>query len=763
MELFLGLGCIVTSLALGVWLLRLLVRAFQPAKPASRVPARAHQRAARRAGPESHVSIRVTVDGFTVRSSDSPRPADEARWVPVAEAVMIGPYTITGGMLYVGRHLAPVAGWRSVEPALLNPELPIDDDQCDWAGAQMGYWPSYSDIQPGCRAAYLRWLADGRKHPTVDIGYVFLFFYGLERRFIVDDKRVPLPEKQAIVAEVERLLSLYGQHTSFAGYARDFVNIARLQTAGTRVSEGPPPAIRQFGDLSLPLRIGLGEFSNLGRPIPTAWALAWLRAHPTTRLRTPAERCATEFETLFERRYRAQFGDGMVVKPNRTRVQGSYKAASASFGGEVPIPVADLPDITALTAPLRKLQDIAENGMEDLEPYSRLLGRKPEARDSVAAIALLPTELAAEHESSDARRLAGAVEAALSGGDAATVPGGELVKLWDKEPREKLPKAEAVLLAQFLQKRGFGLEPDVRFGGTPLSTDVQAVIFRLPHDSPSAPSAHYDAASILLHLAAAVAQADGTVDAAEEDHLIAHLQEALHLEKPERLRLAARLRWVLANPVGLGGLKKRLAQLDDARRQTVSQFLVSVAVADGRVETAEVKALTKIYSLLGLDGARVYTDLHELGLADDEAEPVTVRPASPGAPGYKIPASRASGGSVLTLDVNRVRAKMAETAAVGALLRDVFVEEEPPPPTAAPAVAAITGLDEAHSAFLRGLATRPSWPRAELEARAAELRLLLDGALEVINDRAFDTCGEAACEGEDPVETNVEVLKELAT
>ena len=38
---------------------------------------------------------------------------------------------------------------------------------------------------------------------------------------------------------------------------------------------------------------------------------------------------------------------------------------------------------------------------------------------------------------------------------------------------------------------------------------------------------------------------------------------------------------------------------------------------------------------------------------------------------------------------------------------------------------------------------------------------MLDGALEVINDSAFDTCDEALTDGEDPIEINAEVLEQL--
>jgi len=67
--------------------------------------------------------------------------------------------------------------------------------------------------------------------------------------------------------------------------------------------------------------------------------------------------------------------------------------------------------------------------------------------------------------------------------EAVTVDGGELLNLWCTR-NEKLSKGEAVLLAQFLQKTGHGLEPDVRFGGNPLTAETRAVLFRLPPDAP---------------------------------------------------------------------------------------------------------------------------------------------------------------------------------------------------------------------------------------------------------------------------------------
>jgi len=73
----------------------------------------------------------------------------------------------------------------------------------------------------------------------------------------------------------------------------------------------------------------------------------------------------------------------------------------------------------------------------------------------------------------------------------------------------------------------------------------------------------------------------------------------------------------------------------------------------------------------------------------------------------------------------------------------------------------IAGLDALHSQFLRAIAQQPSWNRDDLEAQADELGLMLDGALEIINDAAFDHCDAPLTDGDDPIELDTDVLAEL--
>src|SRR3546814_6430671 len=66
----------------------------------------------------------------------------------------------------------------------------------------------------------------------------------------------------------------------------------------------------------------------------------------------------------------------------------------------------------------------------------------------------------------------------------------------------------------------------------------------------------------------------------------------------------------------------------------------------------------------------------------------------------------------------------------------------------------ILALDEAHSSLVRLLLSRPSWSRAELLDAASDLDLMLDGALERINEASFDVNDAPLIEGDDPLLIN---------
>jgi uncharacterized tellurite resistance protein B-like protein len=356
-----------------------------------------------------------------------------------------------------------------------------------------------------------------------------------------------------------------------------------------------------------------------------------------------------------------------------------------------------------------------------------------------------------------------------------------------------LTKAEAVSVAQLLGHLGVGVEPDVRFGPVALS-DGPAVLFRTGHREVCAPTANYRAATALLHLAVVVGLADGKVVPAEYEHMAAHLETALGLSDPEKLRLGAHLRWLVAARPTASGTKKRLDAIGFDDRRRIAGFLLTVATADGIVHPAEVTTLTKIYAMLGLEPSDVYTQLHESAAASmptrpprPATEPIVVRPAGAAARGFTIagptvdeerrqqPTGFAHGA--LSLDQSLIDEKIAEGAQVAAMLGSIFTDDEPTPSTMAqpgPSAAvsktpralttemlSVAGLDDAHSRLLRDLTTAPTWSSGDYERLATQLGLLPAGALELLNETALEITGDLVVEGDEELIINVDVFQEM--
>lgn len=683
-------------------------------------------------------------------------------------------------MLYVGQGLTAPSG--GIEPALIDPRLKVNHRRPDFAGDTMGYWPSYDDITPEARAAYLAWLAGGRSASDACIGYVFLFFYGLERRVLVEIAGNPALswELPLLHAEVQRLVAIYGNNGSFRGYATRFVGVLDLLMAEDATTEAAlPPLVRENKWQPPPsLLMQLGKFASAGRRLPADWAVAWAWYHPEVTLRGPAVRCVEEFVALFKARYVAAHGDGLALRPGKATVKVEYYAASAGiYSASLN---TELPNVFEQAGQGRKLAAIADGVISDLDAYSRYLGRNPDGRGTVAAAGLLPPELLSEPTGQVAQLRDWATHLAAVH---QTITGADLLSRWPTKSPERMAKPEAVALAQLLERFDLGVEPDIRLGGPAITPATPVVVFRSGNNPPQAATAAYAAATTLLHLATAVSAADGTISDHERSHLVSHLNSALQLTPGERDRLEAHLRWLAASEVKLTGLKRRIEALSRSQREAVADLLVSVAAADGVISPDEITSLTKIFRLLELDPGEVHTRLHALlaGAPSRPAPaggPVTVRPGGVPDPGFAIhePATTPIGagtppGSGVVLDLASIEAKFAETAEVSALLTDIFSDDETTGvsgpntdmPHPEPVQAAIAGLDGVHSAMLRTLADRDVWTQVEFEEIAERYMVMPEGALDTINEAALEATEEPFLEddGNDTLSINHYARQEL--
>jgi len=713
------------------------------------------------------VTLRVEVSSSGGRSSNyeggrRSRPSGKpARWVGLGEAMNIQGHSISSGLFYLGDSLPDSYGYSN-DACLINPKLKALPREPWQGGDEMGYWPQYSEISPKCRGAYLSWLAGGRSEPEAYIGYVFLFFYGLERRLFIDGQKAGISDQERleVVNEVRRLLSLYGDNRSFKGYASNFLAMEWVLYQ----SDKPVPEYMDFSDryCSEPFQVVLAKQVVEQKPVPAEMALQWMMLHPEFGLRTPARRCAEEFRTLFLNQYAEKYGEGLIVKPNKTPLRLEYRAASSSLRGDLNLKVPELPNPFILKAPVNKISAIAEECTDKLEAYSRFLGRKGNDPTSLAALALLPKELIGK--SSNAQQATGNLAKICEHGPG-LISVETLYGYFGEALPAKLSKKDSENLSALVEAMGFGLAPDVRFHGIKPNPDGRVVISRKGHGIDFRPSKEFRTVGSILRLGAMVSQIDDDLSPAEEGVLTSLVKDNRELTNIEKDSLLAFLYWSLRTPQGVAGLKQGLAELSKEEKTAISHILVTVAHADGRIDPKEVKQLEKLYTTLGLDKKQVTNDLHSLAAAN---EPVTVSRRDDEA-SFSIPGSPGKPAPGFQLNEELIRIREAETHQVRGVLESIFTEpEEEEIVTEASSVGAVgentllNSLDEAHQDLFHQLIGQETWERSKLHEMCEKLGLMVDGAMEVINEWAFENVNAPLIEDGEPVYIDLELAKEIS-
>lgn len=673
-------------------------------------------------------------------------------WIAPDRVVEINGLKIRGGMFYLGSKRSSL--YRN-EPSFIDTSLPISHRKVDLAERLMGYWPSYSQISSEARRAYLEWLADGRCNPTADIGYIFLFFYGLEQRALVD-AQTNLQAKQEIpliLSEVTRLISIYARSGSFKSYASRFIDYLSLDTFDTKSYLKDPPKILDTSyELPMSYRIALGQLVIDKHPLSVNWALAWVLVDGNIIKRTPAIRCADYFEVLFKQNYVATYGEGFILSPNRTKLKITYFPASSNIPRDLTKNIDDLPDVSVVSKHVKKLQGIVDQTTQQLESYSRYLGRNPDSAKVSDVIFYLPMSLWPENLIVFINKIK---EKVLLDPIAIKLKSF----LMDLGCNEQPSRSQWTELVSNLANIGLGIEPDIFAGVKMPKNDELIVIFQMDkNDITSRSKPEYQVAIITLDLASSVALADGDVSEIELNLLQGYIESWVHLSQDQQNRLKAILMLRRNQPSSLLSLKKKLEILPIESRESIAQVLIHLVQVDGVVDPAEVKLLEKIYSALQLDRQQLYKGLHTFSTNENFKPVIGVSQTSIKDTKFK-------------LNAERIESLQKETALVSTLLANVFVEEEiqpnnenviePEQEEPSESNPTLFGLDIEHSAFLRRLITRPQWRREELLNLAADFDLMLDGALENINESTLDHLDEQIIEGDDLLEVNQTLLEKI--
>jgi uncharacterized tellurite resistance protein B-like protein len=692
----------------------------------------------------------LAVDALSRQKSRSNDPSHAIRWHGKGKTVRVGPYVLNDPLTYFSDGPAEV-----LEASCIDLSLPIGRPLQQGAG-NLGHYPDYSSLTLDERATYLEWLAGGRNSELEKIGYAFLFFFGLERRLLVDRQDLGL-----IIEEAVRLLARYTSSGSFDAYLGRFLAYALARANIETLKEDRFLAVfeqsrAQNDDQNL--AVVLAWFFSQGRPLPSHWAYRLAHRDPRAARSVVLKRLPEEFARLFSKRYRDRFGEGMLLKASRREYSVSYHPASPSLLdlGEVfgNISPARVPNVLGIQSQFDPLVQIWAECIDDLRRSSR---QRVSATESLTreAYEALPEDIKADVEHPDEpdwKRLA----AAHTGENGvAILEVSQLALLQDTVKRLILTPKQSERLATTAQDVGFLIEPDARITNRPYAWDDVVALFRA-EDKPGLPTdPSFTAASTMLQLGMFVAAADGTVHDDEVTHIARCLESRFLLNPADARRLEALQQVFLKKTPSISRLGKRLHDaLSVQEREAIGEFLVSVASATGNIHPSEVAALRSAYKALGIEVARLTQLLDDYRRASKE--PVEVQPGTRRAsPGEAIPEPFEEPSKPVILNEEILRRKFAETREVEGILAKAMstpevVIKEPSDraarvsePVADPR---FNGLDVRYHTALSELIRRPAWSKDDFEELVRRHGLMPSGAFDAINEWALERLDDTILE-----------------
>lgn len=359
-------------------------------------------------------SVRGTVQHQSKKVTES-QPQKRSQTIPAAwrlKGLKIGGLIIRKGFFYFGCNTETMPASYIAEPSLIDPTEEIDFAY-DGRLQSLPIYPCYSYMGPAQRAKYLRFLASNRCSADIDdMGYVFLYLYGIERRLVIDSRVDELVDDDERVALTKEVLRLIGE---FKHRSRSFYHYATaLLLFDGRMFEGgwtTADIVSTFFDSSAtkrfdPIRTSdfddgkdayqfmlLSRLFQIGVRFPEEDMLnyAFLRLSRNNMMQYDLSRLSDDdvrasARLLLKTRYRNSgiyLPEGWPADKENAKGRGKlaakipqYVPSSPSLRKQTSIRSieAKMPNIEQLKVPFRQLSDMAVTAIRDVCEYIDLLG-----------------------------------------------------------------------------------------------------------------------------------------------------------------------------------------------------------------------------------------------------------------------------------------------------------------------------------------------------------------------------------------------------
>ena len=607
-----------------------------------------------------------------VVSSARPPKGERMQWVIPGTPVQVSGRTLQG-MVYI---TDTALGWGS-EPSAICRTASVDHRPSD--RDDLSYYPSYSTLTPSQRAFYLDWLARGRRDANPEhlpTGYLFLFFYGIERRMLAEGDFDP-----ALWFEVYELLRIYGltrKSRSLVSYFGDFLHFTSYSQGPAGYSNVSQTLLdlqgRRISELALTLT--LANHYRMGKPID--WAIGHLVAMnlEDSRRSVVTERTGDAFKGMFRKRFEALYPEGLVLKASKRDQTVQYQTGNITLSTNA-ARMLKVPGVMGIKSQFKNLSAIWNQCIEDLSGYSRAVAKLSSAsvsnQDRLKAHLALPAEIRRDHAHPLAEPFVEALQACPEANGVRFMPVAVLAGLLGIGERATLTQGQSEDLAALVESLGYTMAPHPQILNLPLAWGQEVALAAWQESSQA--SNELGGLLRLLYLAVLVASADGVMDETELE--VFHRASGVNDGYARVQVMATEAALTRDTHVASKQLQRIAKSVHQGERMPVFKLLVHIACSDGVLSSDENRLLRRIAKAFQLGEEALDDVLSE----DSTFQTVTVSRGKTRTGGEAIPQPAQAASPGFSLDMNRIAALTAETAEVVSILSKALAEESHEDPT----------------------------------------------------------------------------------
>ena len=657
-----------------------------------------------------------------------------ANWHGLGSTVEIQGYKINDPLIYISnsRNKSPT---RHIIPKKLKAN---HNENYDY----IGYWPSYSELNPAQRGMFLKWLSQGKNNTAIDIGYVFIYFYGLEYRVLQENKDLEL-----IAHEIIKLRRYYASNRSFQGYSESLLAyiISKLNDKNTarEIFKTVEPSLDKYSSIyrsGIHLKIRDSNVLNADdiiSLIPT-----FENVDRSSIPKKVGEYFNQYFKIIAEKEIKEIVSQ---VKPIEYRER--YHSASNFVDKDYYYKGLR---IIVNRNMQNKLSNKWKQAIESFRPYSRKLN-KYESRE---IFNLLPDKLKKTIDHPFKKQLKEIEEKFI--GKAVTI--SEIATHLGMEVEEKLKSKECKQVVDTLLYEDMIIEPNAVYFKKNYKKD-DLVFLSKTENASMLNTNNYKLAALLVDLGVDLAYADDDYSDEEAQQIYLAVGSSFLDTTLEFEHLKLRVELYKAQKPNISGVLKKISEkLKTKSLEILGSYLVGVALADGHFTKEENKKIRVFLSKLGVKKSYVEKIYEQFGI-NEIFENVELKASQNNIQkGSLIPKT-----NEIILDQKKLNQIELDTEKVKLVLSEIIAEEETDDTSIVKENGEIENeLDSKYFPFLSIIIQKNKWDKKSLRDKAKEHRFMVSAAISKINEWAEERHGDyLVFENDDNFEVNTLILEDI--